>query len=170
MTDIKLPNISADDIEKLDDIFNFLKDNRNDFINIATYGEQKWGENDTLYLTIAKCIRQNDLTINKKNGDGGEYIWSQMINSEGLAFDGFKKEYERQKKSQKKDSSDKSWDRFNKRLDGISKPFLILSLFATISWNFYQLYQTQKKDMTLISRDKTIDSLKTVIKNTAIVN
>ena len=164
MTDITLPNISADEIDKLDDIFNFLKDNKNDFINIATYVEQKWGENDTLYFTIANCIRQNDFTINKKNSDGGEYIWSQMINSEGLAFDGFKKEYERQRKSQKKDSVDKSWDRFNKRFDGISKPFIILSLIATISWNFYQLYQTQKKNTILISRDKTIDSLKTAIK------
>lgn len=118
---MKLPTLSAEDIEKLDKVLVFLKENKDSYINISTYCSQTFGDNDQLESSFAECLMENGLTTSKS-----DYIWSQMITQEGLAFDSFKNEYHRQSIDKKKDKSKKRLESHSLRLDILTKYFTII--------------------------------------------
>ena len=52
MEKIKLPQLSASDIDKLDRLLSYMKENKTEFINIHSVCKDKWGDNRLLYLYI----------------------------------------------------------------------------------------------------------------------
>lgn len=118
---MKLPALSTEDIEKLDAVLVFLKENKESYINISTYCSQTFGDNNQLELSFAECLIKNGLTTSKT-----DYIWSQMITQEGLTFDSFKNEYHRQSADKKKEKSKRRLESHNLKLDILTKYFTII--------------------------------------------
>lgn len=117
---MKLPTLSTEDIEKLDKVLAFLKENKDTYINISTYCSQTFGDNDQLESSFSDCLIENGLTTPMN-----DYIWSQIITQEGLAFDSFKNEYDRQGKEKRKEKSKNNLESHNLKLDILTKYFTI---------------------------------------------
>jgi len=111
MEKITLPPLPARDIEKLDQLLLFLKQNKTEFINIHSVCKEKWGDNRLLYLFFAEYLKKNSFTTAKNTKDGEKYVWKQMIAPRGLAFHGFKKEYNKQRQKKKKETDVKDWSK-----------------------------------------------------------
>ncbi len=162
-----LPKLSEQDIEKLDILFDTLKkgameDNRHGFFPIDNICVRNWGENDILYTCFAHTLIDNDLTdagISK----GQPYIWMQRCNQNGLAFDSFKNEYDRQRKRQTKESKNKYFEEFSKKFEWFSKPILLIVSILSIIFNFYQFYTDNKNEQLIQQKQQTIDSLELVV-------
>ena len=136
---MKLPTLSTEDIEKLDNVFAFLKENKNTFINISTYCSQTIGYNDQLESSFANCLIENGLATPKTDD-----MWSQMITQEGLAFDSFKNEYIRQRKDKKKEKSKNNLEHHSLKLDIITKYFTIIGA-VYISSDVLTMYLSKGK-------------------------
>lgn len=113
---MKLPTLSTEDIEKLDKVLAFLKENKQGYINISTYCSQNFGDNHQLETLFSDCLIESGLTTPQN-----DYIWSQIITQEGLAFDSFKNEYSRQSKEKKKETSKKTLESHNLKLSLVAK-------------------------------------------------
>ena len=167
MNDIKLPNLSEIEIEKLDELFNFLKSeliikNHSEFLKIGVYCKEKWGDNKSLYSSFAKTLAINGLTETQFN-NGEEYIWNQRFNRGARSFDSFKNEYKRQEKLNKQDKSDKILDRFIKKNEVIIKPLLIFSLMISIGFNFWQFHNSNNNKINRKAFQSALDSLKNLV-------
>jgi hypothetical protein len=166
LKDMILPKLSEQEIEKLDILFNTLKkgaleDNRHGFFPIDNICISNWGENDILYTCFANTLIDNNLT-DAGVSKGQTYIWMQRCNQNGLAFDSFKNEYERQRKMQSKAVIRQRWEDIFKIFEWISKPILLLITILSILLNFYQFYIDNKNERLIQQKQQTIDSLELV--------
>ncbi len=174
MSDIKLPNLSEVEIEKLDELFNFLKSefmikNHSGFLKIGVYCKDKWGDDKILYYCFAETLAKNGLTETQFN-NGEEYIWNQRFNIGAESFDSFKNEYHRQEKLKKQDKCDKILDRIIKKFEVVIKPLYIILLITSIGLNFFQFRNLNKNEMSRKKLQKTIDSLVNKISSNQITN
>lgn len=97
--DIKLPHLEIRNIEKLDQVFLFLKENHSSYNDIYEFCKAKWGDNKLLYLCFAEYLKVNSFTFVQNHSNGIRYSWKQKIAERGLALDGFTSEYNRQRKA-----------------------------------------------------------------------
>ncbi|HNO70262.1 MAG TPA: hypothetical protein PKO16_00645 [Bacteroidia bacterium] len=94
--DIKLPLLEIRNIEKLDELFVFLKENYSSYNDVYRFCKERWGDNKLLYLCFAEYLKVNSFTLVQNDSNGINYSWKQRISERGLALDSFKKEYNRQ--------------------------------------------------------------------------
>ncbi len=94
--DIKLPLLEIRNIEKLDELFLFLKENYSSYNDVYRFCKERWGDNKLLYLCFAEYLKVNSFTLVQNDSNGINYSWKQRISERGLALDSFKKEYNRQ--------------------------------------------------------------------------
>ncbi len=94
--DIKLPLLEIRNIEKLDELFVFLKENYSSYNDVYRFCKERWGDNKLLYLCFAEYLKVNSFTFVQNDSNGINYSWKQRISERGLALDSFKKEYNRQ--------------------------------------------------------------------------
>ncbi|HET7819880.1 MAG TPA: hypothetical protein VFL70_11285 [Bacteroidia bacterium] len=94
--DIKLPLLEIRNIEKLDELFLFLKENYSSYNDVYRFCKERWGDNKLLYLCFAEYLKVNSFTFVQNDSNGINYSWKQRISERGLALDSFKKEYNRQ--------------------------------------------------------------------------
>lgn len=98
---IQLPNLSINDIVKLDQLLLFMKEKKTIHNNIFSFCKERWGDNKLLYLYFAEYLKKNSFTAVQPSTRGIEYAWNQKITHRGLALDSFKKEYHRQLENKK---------------------------------------------------------------------
>src|SRR5690349_3947659 len=136
MKEINLPNLPGGDIDKLDQLLSFMKENNTEFIDIYKVCKKKWGDNKLLYLFFAEYLKKNSFALVQNYKKGEEYVWKQMISPRGLALDSFKKEYVRQRKKKKEITPEKFQTRL-KTVTGIARSiFLTIALFLCSAYLF----------------------------------
>lgn len=148
-----LPTLQKDDIEKLDNLLSFLKDNKDSYILVDVYCKQQWGENDHLYNSFASCLKDNGLTTAKNDSD-----LSQMITQRGLRLKSFKSEYSKSK-------TDSFIKNFNKYFEFLSKPVLALIAVLGFLFGVYKQFAVNKYEATKDQQKMTIDSLTKVVQS-----
>lgn len=150
---MELPPLSPDEINKFDQLLSFLKENNNNFIDIHTYCTDKWGTNHQLYISFARHLEINGLTIVSNYSES-----VQMISQRGLKITSFKSEY-------KKLSTDKSIKKFEKYFDLVSKPILALIAILGFLFGAYQQLNVNKYETTIDRQEKSIDSLNKIVQS-----
>lgn len=147
--EIKLPNLSNSDINKLDQLFSFMKENEKQFVDIYKVCKKKWGDNKILYLFFAEYLKKNSFTLVETDNQGGEYVWKQMISPRGLALDSFRNEFRRQSKKKRKEET---MQRAQSRVTGMRSiarsTFLITSLVVSFLFSAY-LFKPERQVGTI---------------------
>jgi hypothetical protein len=129
VAEIKLPFLPTSEIEKMDYLLCFMKENKAKYIDVYSVCKGKWGDNRLMYLFFAEYFKSNSFAIVQSNNDKGEYVWMQKISSRGLVLDSFKKEFIRQQERKKIGSR---WFHFNS--------FLSIALVGVVWLRFRSLW------------------------------
>lgn len=160
MDKIKLPPLSANELGKLDVLITFMKENKNEYINVNKFCKEKWGDNRLLYIFFAEYLKKNSFAIIQTDKKGPEYVWEQKISQEGFKLNSFKNAYRIQAK---KEEILLKASRQSLSLKEIGHKFLVTSLTISLVCSALVSYANK---VPWLEKIEPIGNLQEVVKKT----